>query len=158
MKNVKTFILFFVLNFGALAIGGLFTGSGVTSDWYAKANQAPWTPPGFVFGLAWTLIMICFSFYMTRVSSGVASSKPKTIFIIYSIQWVLNVLWNPTFFYFHQVGLALVFIVLLFVSVSWFLKLGKQHSWISMLLVLPYFIWLLIAISLNAYFLLANNN
>ena len=52
MKNIKTFVLFFVLNFAALALGGLFTGSGVTSDWYTKANQAPWTPPGFVFGLA----------------------------------------------------------------------------------------------------------
>jgi tryptophan-rich sensory protein len=158
MKNIKTFVLFFVLNFAALALGGLFTGSGVTSDWYTKANQAPWTPPGFVFGLAWTLIMICFSFYMARVSHGVANSKPKTIFILYGIQWLLNVAWNPTFFYFHQVGLALVLIVLLFVSVAWFLKLGKQHSRVSFLLVLPYFVWLLIAISLNAYFLMANHS
>ena len=95
---------------------------------------------------------------MARVSHGVANYQSKTIFMVYAIQWLLNVAWNPTFFYFHQVGLALLFIVLLFVSVTWFLKLGKQHSWVSALLVLPYFIWLLIAISLNAYFLTANHS
>ena len=158
MKNIQAFILFALLNFGALAIGGLFTGNGVSSDWYTKANQAPWTPPGFVFGLAWSTIMLCFSFYMARVYVGVGQIKPKTIYIVYSIQWILNVLWNPTFFYFHKVSLALALIIALLVTVTWFLMLGKKHSTGSMLLVLPYFLWLFIAISLNAYFLVANNS
>ena len=41
-------IAFLLLNFGALAIGGFFTGKGVTSDWYADLLKAPWTPPGWV--------------------------------------------------------------------------------------------------------------
>ncbi|QLH45180.1 MAG: tryptophan-rich sensory protein [Bacteroidota bacterium] len=24
---------------------------------------SPWTPPGWVFGFAWTLIMVCYSFF-----------------------------------------------------------------------------------------------
>ena len=157
MKNLKTFILFFVLNFAALAIGSLFTTKGVHSDWYTKANQAPWTPPGFVFGFAWTSIMICFSFYMTRISKAVTGVLPKTMYSIYAVQWLLNVLWNPMFFYFRQSGLALLVIILLFLTVSWFLFIGKKHYLVSMLLVLPYFTWLLIAISLNGYFVMANN-
>ena len=41
-------IIFLLLNFGALALGGLFTGSGVSSDWYNGLNKAPWTPPGWM--------------------------------------------------------------------------------------------------------------
>lgn len=57
-------IIFLILNFTALGLGGLFTSSAVTGDWYQALNKAPWTPPGWVFGVAWTSIMICFSIYM----------------------------------------------------------------------------------------------
>ncbi|MEM6378823.1 MAG: TspO/MBR family protein, partial [Bacteroidota bacterium] len=52
-------IIFLILNFVALGIGGFFTGPGTSSEWYNNLNQAPWTPPGWVFGAAWTTIMIC---------------------------------------------------------------------------------------------------
>ena len=58
------FILFLVLNFAALGVGGLYSEGGATSDWYNELNRAPWTPPGWVFGVAWTFIMLCFAVYM----------------------------------------------------------------------------------------------
>ncbi len=155
-KNIKAFIIFLILNFAALGLGSLLMANGVTSDWYVNANQAPWTPPGFVFGLAWSIIMICFSFYMARIYKGVAFIPAKTIYIVYAIQWLLNVFWNPTFFYFHKAGLALALIIGLEITVTWFLIISKKHSVGSMQLVLPYFLWLLIAISLNGYILIAN--
>ena len=60
-----TLIVFLTINFGGLAIGQVWTGDGVSSDWYTSLNQAPWTPPGWVFGLAWTTIAITFSLLMT---------------------------------------------------------------------------------------------
>ena len=62
---VQRLILFLTLNFGALALGGIFAGQGAVSDWYEALNKAPWTPPGWVFGFAWTTIMICYSLFMT---------------------------------------------------------------------------------------------
>ncbi|MDH3796458.1 MAG: tryptophan-rich sensory protein, partial [Flavobacteriaceae bacterium] len=61
---VLRLIVFLVLNFGALALGSLFTNMGISSDWYSELSKAPWTPPGWVFGAAWTTIMLCFSVYM----------------------------------------------------------------------------------------------
>ena len=58
-------ILFLLINFTALAIGGFFTGKGVPSEWYINMNKAPWTPPGWVFGFAWTTIMTLFAIYMS---------------------------------------------------------------------------------------------
>lgn len=151
---LKRIILFLLLNFTALGIGGFFTGDGVVSEWYMTMNKAPWTPPGWVFGAAWTTIMICFSVYMAYLWTKVEN---KNLLIgLYATQWILNTAWNPTFFYFKQVGLGLVVIVLLTLLVSYFLfRFWKTMRWYSVL-ILPYFVWILIATSLNAYAFLYN--
>lgn len=151
---IRQFIVFLILNFGALALGGLFTGSGVTSDWYSNLDKAPWTPPGWVFGAAWTSIMICFTFYM---SFALNSNKNKRFLILlFSLQWLLNVIWNPTFFYFQNVSLGLIIITLLTVLIAYLLFSLWSQLKLKTLLILPYLIWLIIATSLNAYILLKN--
>lgn len=148
------FIVFLVLNFGALAVGGLFTGKGLPSEWYAELNKAPWTPPGWVFGAAWTVIMICFTFFMTFAVKDVKNIR--LLIALFSVQWVLNVMWNPAFFYFHNVLVGLIVISALTLLVGYFLI----HYWpelkMKSLFVLPYFVWLIIATSLNAYILVKN--
>lgn len=147
-------ILFLILNFGALALGGLFTNTGVNSEWYQTMNQAPWTPPGWVFGAAWTFIMICFAFFMT-LSYDVASDKSMLI-TLFIVQWVLNVGWNPVFFYFHEVLLGLIVISALTLLVYYLLfKYRRELKW-KVVFILPYAIWLAIATSLNAYIYLNN--
>lgn len=143
------FIFFLIINFGALALGGLFTNSGVNSDWYSNLNQAPWTPPGWVFGAAWTTIMICFTFYMTIAVQRI--DRTRTFLILFSIQWILNVSWNPIFFYFHQIGFGLIVISCLTLLIAFMLFKYRTTLKLYSLLLLPYFIWLLIATSLNAY-------
>jgi tryptophan-rich sensory protein len=147
-------ILFLIVNFGALALGALFTGEGVPSDWYTNLNKAPWTPPGWVFGAAWTTIMILFSVYMALLWNKVANKK--LLLGIFILQFVLNVAWNPIFFHFNNAAFGLVVIVLLTILVwFFFFKYFRKLHWAS-LLILPYGIWLLIATSLNAYILLMN--
>jgi tryptophan-rich sensory protein len=152
MRNT---IIFLALNFLALAIGGQFTGSGVSSDWYQTINKAPWTPPGWVFGAAWTTIMICYAFYLKSLIENV-KSQSKTIYILYGIQWVLNIIWNPIFFYFQYDVLALLVIsALQVVLIITFLRYFRVQHYYNLLL-LPYLIWLFTAISLNAYIVFYN--
>lgn len=147
-------VIFLVLNFGALAIGGLFTGTGVPSDWYVNLNKAPWTPPGWVFGAAWTTIMICFSVYMAYLWPNIENKG--MIIALYVVQWILNVAWNPVFFQLHQVTMALIIISLLTILVGYFLFKFWPLLELRSLLILPYLIWLLIATSLNGYILFNN--
>jgi tryptophan-rich sensory protein len=150
MKKTLPTLTFFLLNFAALAVGGLFTGSGVSSEWYENLNKAPWTPPGWVFGAAWTLIMVCFAFYMGQL--WVNAAKHKGLLLrTYGIQWVLNVAWNPVFFYFQKVDIGLLVIVGLLLSVLLItIKFSRiQKSWT--LAIVPYVLWLFVATSLNAY-------
>ncbi|MBO3099306.1 tryptophan-rich sensory protein [Gelidibacter sp. DF109] len=51
-------ILFLILNFASVGLGRFIGGEGPKSEWYVGMNTAPWTPPGFVIGLSWTLILI----------------------------------------------------------------------------------------------------
>jgi translocator protein len=147
-------ILFLVINFAALGIGSLFTNSGVNSEWYQSLSKAPWTPPGWVFGAAWTTIMVCFAVYMAFAVEKVRNVR--ALVVLFGIQWVLNVLWNPVFFYFHHITAGLVIITALTILIGVFLFRYGPAMKLKSLLILPYFIWLLIATSLNAYILFNN--
>ena len=109
-------IIFLVINFGALGIGGLFTGKGVPSAWYTELNKAPWTPPGWVFGAAWTFVMICFAFYMAYLWP--TSENKKLLVGLFVAQLILNVAWNPVFFHFHNAALGLIIISALTVLIG----------------------------------------
>lgn len=154
MAILKRLILFLLLNFGALAVGSLFTADGVTSDWYQGLNKAPWTPPGWVFGSAWTTIMICFSLFMAFAIKKV--SNQIRLVLLFSIQWVLNTLWNPSFFFFHEILLGMIIISALTVLIAYMLFSFKSNLGLKSILLLPYFLWLIIATSLNGYILFYN--
>ena len=142
-------IAFLVLNFLALGIGGSLMGNGPSSDWYLQLSKAPWTPPGWVFGVAWTTVMLCFAAYMALGWSEL--SDKKRWITLYTIQWVLNVSWNPLFFRYHQVGAALVVIILLTILIAWFLFGYCSRLRMKSVFIMPYFLWLMVATSLNAY-------
>jgi tryptophan-rich sensory protein len=151
---VTRILIFAVLNFGALYLGSVFTTPGVNSNWYETLNKAPWTPPGWVFGFAWTTIMVCFSIFMAKLY--VLEEDKTQILVLFAIQWVLNIAWNPTFFYFKQLELAVVVILSLTVIVALFLLLYQKKMGAYSLLILPYLIWLIIADSLSIYSSLKN--
>ncbi|MBI9054875.1 MAG: tryptophan-rich sensory protein [Bacteroidales bacterium] len=147
-------IIFLVINFTALGIGSIFTGSGVPSEWYQSLNKAPWTPPGWVFGAAWTTIMICFSIFM---AFAWRKTPNQNLFIsLFVLQIILNVLWSLVFFKFHFTLAGIVIIIALTVSIGYFLFAYVHQLKLISLLVLPYFLWLIIATSLNMYILFKN--
>ena len=153
MKQLKLMLLFLAVNFGGLAIGSWLMNNGPLSNWYTNLQQAPWTPPGFVFGIAWTLIMICFSIYLGKLFTEENTSKNRTIFLI---QFVLNVSWNFIFFNQHLVLFALINILLLtsLIFVYFFKRSSAVNNYKYLLL--PYMLWLCIATSLNLYILVHN--
>lgn len=146
-------LLFLIINFGGLFIGGLFTGEGVPSDWYQNLNKAPWTPPGWVFGAAWTTIMICFSVYMAILWKKITL---KNLLYLYIAEFILNVIWNPLFFHFKWINVALLSISLLTILINYMAVSLRLEMKYKTLLIFPYLIWLIIATSLNGYIVLYN--
>lgn len=147
-------IIFLVINFAALGLGSYFTSTAVTAEWYQNLNKAPWTPPGWVFGAAWTTIMICFAVFMAYAWQ--LNENRNLLIALFVLQWILNVSWNPVFFKYHQVLFGLIIIVMLTVLMGYFLFVYFGQLKAKTLWVLPYFIWLLVATTLNAYILVGN--
>ncbi len=153
MKKAALFSLFFAINFGGLAIGMWLMNNGPQSNWYLDLNKAPWTPPSWVFGTAWSTIMICFAIYLV---SFFTKNYSKKKLVLYSIQVVLNVSWNYVFFNQHWITGGLIILILLTSLIFYFFftfyKKQKQTSYF----LLPYMIWLCVATSLNLYILIYN--
>lgn len=154
MKKIYSFILFLIINFGALALGSWFMGNEVTGAWYSNLNKAPWTPPRWVFGAAWTLIMLCFSIYLSYLFS---IRNSKIVIAVYVLAVVLNVSWNYLFFNQHLTNFALANIILLTLVICYFfITFGDDKLHRLKYLLVPYIIWLCIATSLNTYVVLNN--
>jgi len=149
MKKWAYFLLFLLLNFTALALGGLFTKAGVASDWYQDLNKAPWTPPGWVFGAAWTFLMVCYSVFLAFLFQN--TERRTKLWAIYALQWILNVAWNPLFFALHltQWGLVDLFLLIGVLLITW-RNAQEMVLWKKGFL-LPYCLWVCVAISLNFY-------
>ena len=70
MKKTLLFFVFLIINFGGLYLGGILMGSSPGSNtWYNNLQKAPWTPPGYFFGIAWTIdslfYLLCESVFVT---------------------------------------------------------------------------------------------
>jgi benzodiazapine receptor len=150
------FCVFLLLNFAALAIGGFVLGNPAANVWYQHLNKAPWTPPGWVFGFAWFSIMVLYAAFMYYSTKAASPSTRKFFYILFALQWVLNVGWNPVFFRMHWVGFGLIVLLLLTFLVCYFTWYGFKMGFYKGLLMLPYFVWLLIATSLNLFVLFEN--
>ena len=151
-QKIYRTLFFLVINFFGLYLGGLATADGVNSDWYSSLRIAPWTPPGWVFGTAWTLIMICYSIYM---GSFAGQKTIKTWIPLFTIQFILNVSWNFIFFKYHEIFLSLVVIIALYILVLLSAAI-KMKPALYRILLIPYAIWMIIATSLNAYIYVYN--
>ncbi|QAA80739.1 tryptophan-rich sensory protein [Aequorivita sp. H23M31] len=141
-------IIFLVLNFASIGLGSVLAGKGPRSEWYANLTKAPWTPPGWAFGVSWTLIMICFSIYLAYLWPIVENRKLLIGVLI--VHYILILSWNPIFFYYHQVLAGLFVISGLTLVIGFFLFYYWSEVGYKSLLVTPYLIWLIIATSLNA--------
>ena len=153
MKKIKLIVFFLVINLGSLALGSWLMNDGPRTEWYMNLNKAPWSPPGWLFGVAWTTIMVCFSILLAEIFSNKASKQVK---IAFTLQVFLNIIWNFIFFNQHLVLLGLVNIILLTTVIYYlFFITNKTKPKYSYLLV-PYMIWSVLATSLNAYIVIYN--
>ena len=154
MNRYALLVIFLLINFGGLAVGNWLMNSGPMSTWYLELDKAPWTPPGWVFGAAWTLIMICFSIYLANLFLKNKSIEKYWVFLL---ALIFNVSWNYIFFNQQLTAWGLVNIVILTVLIFYFFfRFNSEKIKTYRLLLLPYMIWLCLATSLNAYIVFNN--
>ncbi len=133
---------FVVVTFMA-ALLGIF---GKPGAWYAALEKPSWNPPSWIFGPVWTLLYVMMAVAAWLIWKRVGWQRAL---VFYFIQLALNAAWTPLFFGAHQLGWALVDIILLCVAILLtlfnFFPISKPAGW----MLVPYLAWVSFAAFLN---------
>jgi tryptophan-rich sensory protein len=129
--------------------GGLLTINEIPG-WYAALQKPSFNPPNWLFGPVWTALYIMMGVAFYLVWRNPPSAGRKKALSAFLVQFALNCAWTPVFFAMHQLGAALVVIVLMWLAILrtifLFAPFSKTASW----LLVPYISWVSFATLLNA--------
>lgn len=137
-------------------LSGRLANSGYSNPWFTALAKPAIMPPGWVFGVAWTLlyILIGFAFALILHARGARGRGPAVGLFV--VQLLLNYAWSPLFFAAHKVTLALGVIAAMFLIVAVTTYLFAHIRKTAALLMLPYLAWLGFAATLNYQILVLN--
>ncbi|MFP4147379.1 MAG: tryptophan-rich sensory protein TspO [Halorhodospira sp.] len=144
--SLLTFLAFLGACMAAATTGAMF-GPG---QWYDKLDKPSWTPPNWLFPLAWTVLYIAIAVAAWRVAVSGANTQIVTLGLaLWSLQIALNTLWTPVFF-----GLQRIFGGLLVLGSLWLAVLLTTAGfltvdWLAGLLFAFYLLWVSFAGALN---------
>lgn len=149
----KTLILKLLISIalplGVGAIAGMFTAQAVP-EWFASLNRPWFSPPNWVFGPVWTFLYLLMGISFFLIWKQDANRNRKLAFVVYFVQLLLNFAWSFIFFYFKMIGLALVEIVLLWLTIVAMLVLFHRVKPAAAYLNVPYLLWVTFATILTA--------
>lgn len=147
-------IIFFVQFIGNLATMPELQG------WYATQNHPFWTPPNWVFGPVWTILYILIALSGWLLWNGIAGTAREKVrqpaLRFYFIQLFLNFIWSPLFFKFHLLEIALIDISVMIIFVALTIKRLMPVNRTAAYLLVPYLLWIIYAMTLNAGFVYLN--
>jgi len=150
MKDKITLVLFSLgISLLAGALGSFFTQSSV-STWYLNLNKPFFNPPSWLFGPVWTFLFIPIGISLYLVIRTKADKEiKKRAYILFAIQWLLNIGWTYFFFYLRNPLLGLIEIIVLLVAIIlctvYFYRINKVAAY----LLIPYILWVSFASVLN---------
>lgn len=132
------------------ALGGAITSTSVTT-WYAGLDKPSWTPPGWLFGPAWTLLYAMMAVVAWRLWQQRRESPAARLTLrLWFIQLALNCAWSFLFFGLRSPLAGLIDILALLVVIIWIqLRLARDRRALALLWT-PYIAWVAFATALNA--------
>jgi len=137
-----SFFVFLALVVAAASSGAFF----MPGPWYDALTKPSWTPPDWVFPVAWTVLytMIAIAGWLIWRAAGWS-----TALAVWAIGLVLNALWSYFMFGRQDIGMALVDVAGLWVFTAAFLLAAWPIDKRAVLLFSPYLVWVSFAAALN---------
>lgn len=141
-----------------LAVGGLsalLTGGGMRQ--YGQMRQPPFSPPGWLFPVVWTILYLLMGYASYRVlTSDRDEDEIRRALRLYGAQLAVNFLWPLVFFglewYLASFVVLLALWALVFLTIRAFSDIDERSGD----LLLPYILWITFAGYLNAGVYLLN--
>ena len=145
-------LILLLVTFIAPVIGSYVT-SVFKEPWYSEIIQPSFNPPSWVFPPVWSTLYVMMSIAIWRVWTTYFNSR---ILKLYFFHLFFNCIWSIIFFGFHQIGLALINIIVILFFIIILMKEYLKIDKLSFYLMIPYFLWSSFALVLNASILFLN--
>ena len=151
--------------FGLAAMAAASTGAVYKPGrWYEGLSKPGWTPPNWLFPLAWLVLYILIVISAWRVATALAAGAfaAETAALaaaglaFWAAQMTLNALWSPLFFGIRRPGAALVCLVFMWLAILGTILCFAQVDGVAAAILVPYLIWTSYAGALNVSILRRN--
>lgn len=151
MKSTKFITTLFICLLLPLLIGGIsgYATSSAIHSWYISLQKPSFNPPNYLFGPVWSFLYLLMGVSLFVIWSSSHGKKRSDALRIFAIQLFLNFLWSFLFFKFNLLGVALVDILLIWVSILTMIILFSRVSKFAAYLQIPYLLWVTFATTLN---------
>ncbi len=142
MSSVLSFAVFLALVFAAAASGAVY----MPGPWYVALNKPWWTPPDWVFPVAWAILYtgIAIAGWLVWRAGGWSGA-----IAIWGIGLVLNGLWSYFMFGRQDIFGALIDVAGLWLATGAFVFAAWPLDHRASLLFLVYWVWVSFAAALN---------
>lgn len=131
-----------------LAIAGAWATD--IGEWYKSLKQPAWKPPDWVFGPMWTVIFICAGVAFVKAYNSAPDAQAiRLLVILFIVNGLFNLVWSILYFRMRRPDWALIEVVGLWLSILTLLLAPLSYSPISSWLLVPYLLWVSIAMYLN---------
>lgn len=137
------------------AIAGIATAKAIPT-WYATLNRPSFNPPNWLFGPVWTTLYIILGITLYLVWTQPPGKERDMAMVAFVVQLALNFGWSFIFFYYRQLGFALMEIVVLWLCILAMILLFYRVRPLAAYLNIPYLMWVTFATVLNAAYFRLN--
>ena len=141
-----------LITFAAPAIGSYAT-STFKEPWYSEIILPSFNPPSWVFAPVWSSLYLMMSVAIWKIWINNFNIK---LLKIYFVHIFFNSTWTIIFFGFHQIGLALLNLIIILIFILILMKEYFKKDKISFYLMVPYISWSSYALVLNTAIFLLN--
>lgn len=144
----RQYTAFIVLSETVGLLSGLLSREG-TALYSQLTAKPPLSPPGWLFPVVWTVLYALMGIGAARLWASPKSQARSRGLNLFIAQLIVNFFWSPIFFNARAYGLALAWLLLLWVLVLLmaleFRKVDKASAYLQ----IPYLLWLTFAAYLN---------
>jgi len=121
---------------------------------YDTLVKSQYNPPNYIFPIIWLLLYLIISY---SYAQSYTYSYGSTLFYVWTLHIILNIIWSPIFFHFENPSLSLIVIgsmigTLAYILYNYYDTKNVVLFWLNII----YLIWLTFAFYLNFYVVVHN--
>jgi translocator protein len=111
-------------------------------NWYAQLVKPEWAPPSWLFGPVWTVLYAIIAVSFGKVFYLAYKKQiPRKVALPFALNIVFNALFTPIQFGLKNNILASIDIILVLITIIWFMKAIWPHRKWVVYVNIPYLLW-----------------